>query len=344
MFLKNAWYAAGWAHEVEGDRLLARTILGEPLVLFRGPDGAPAALIDRCGHRFAPLSMGRREGGRLRCMYHGLVFDPTGTCVEEPGCDAPSSGTSVRSFPAVQRDKLIWVWMGEGARADPALVPDCHWQDDPGWRALPAYIHYDADYRLIMDNQLDFSHLSFVHETTLGGSRAIAETAPKIEKIDGGLRITRWYLNEPKIAPYLEGLTNLSGPIDRWNIYDWLTAGNVLNMDSGSAAAGTGAPEGRRAPEALQFHATQVLTPETDKTSHFFWSYGHNFHLEDEALTRRLADRIATGFEEDRVMVEAQQQVVDRAPPEARMGAIPVDAGLIQARRLLERRIAEETA
>ena len=82
MFLKNAWYAAGWAHEVEGDRLLARTILGEPLVLFQGPDGAPAALIDRCGHRFAPLSMGRREGGRLRCMYHGLVFDAAGTCVE----------------------------------------------------------------------------------------------------------------------------------------------------------------------------------------------------------------------------------------------------------------------
>ncbi|EJL35974.1 ring-hydroxylating dioxygenase, large terminal subunit [Caulobacter sp. AP07] len=342
MFLKNCWYALAWSHEVQGAGLLARKVIGQPLVAYRTEGGEAAVLIDRCSHRFAPLSLGRREGDTLRCMYHGLVFDTQGACVLEPGRKRPSPNMAIRSYPVVERYKLIWVWMGEPSLADPDLVPDCHWQDDPAWRSIPAYIHYKADYRLIMDNLLDFSHLSFVHENTLGGSLAIAETAPLIEQIDKTVRITRWYRNEPDLAPYLKGVAEIQGPIDRWNIYEWHMPGNVLNMDSGSAPAGTGAPEGHRVPEALQFHATQIVTPEDGKNSHFFWSYGHNFNLDDAVLTDRLAGRILEGFEEDKVMIEAQQLVIDQAPDDARMGYILVDAGLARGRRLLERLLAEE--
>ena len=44
MFLKNAWYCAGWDSEVEGDTLLARRVLGVDLVFFRGEDGRAAVL------------------------------------------------------------------------------------------------------------------------------------------------------------------------------------------------------------------------------------------------------------------------------------------------------------
>ena len=115
------------------------------------------------------------------------------------------------------------------------------------------------------------------------------------------------------------------------------------NMDSRAPPPGPAAPEAPRA-EAARSSATQVLTPETERTSHFFWSYGHNFHLEDEALTRRLADRIATGFEEDRVMVEAQRQGGSRAGQGAHAASSRSTLGTDRARRLLERRIAEETA
>ncbi len=341
MFMRNSWYVAAWANEVEGDVLLSRKILGDQVVLFRQQNGIAAALIDRCSHRFAPLSMGRREGDCIRCMYHGLVFAADGKCVEEPGRPRPSPQTSIRSYPLVERYKQLWIWMGDVALADPALIPDCHWQDDPAWRSIPAYIHYNADYRLIMDNQLDFSHLSFVHEGTLGGSKRIAETKPKVEVIDGNLRLTRWYLNEPEIAPYLKGVVNLQGPIDRWHIYDWSIAGNVLNMDSGSAPAGTGAPQGHRVAEALQFHATQCTTPEDETHSHFFWTYAHNFNLEDGAFTRALADRIQIGFDEDRRTIEAQQKVVNMSGND-KMAYIYVDAALTQGRRLLEARIAAE--
>ena len=343
MFLRNCWYVAAWCDEVAGDALLSRKILGEQILLFRKESGGAAALLDRCSHRFAPLSVGRREGDCVRCMYHGLVFDGAGRCVSEPGRTRPSPGTNVRSYPLVERDRMIWLWMGDPALADPALIPDCHWQDDPAWRSIPAYIHYDADYRLIMDNQLDFSHLSFVHEKTLGGSLAIAAARPKIDQIDGGIRITRWYLNEPEIAPYLKGVAELPGPIDRWNIYDWHTAGNVLNMDSGSAPAGTGAAQGQRVAQALQFHATQIVTPEDETHSHFFWTYAHDFNLDDPDFTQRLAARIQMGFDEDRDMIEAQQRVVS-ASGDDHMAYIFVDAGLTHGRRLLDRRIAAEQA
>lgn len=339
-FVRNCWYVAAWSHEIGPQTLLARRILGEALVLFRTEAGV-AALRDRCSHRFAPLSLGRKAGDCVRCMYHGLVFDAAGRCVEEPGRTRPSPNTDVRAYPAVERWKQVWLWMGEPALADPDLIPDCHFQDDPAWASLPAYVHYEADYRLILDNLMDFSHLSFVHETTLGGSATIAATRPKIEQLAGGVRMTRWYLNEPELAPYLKGVERFSGPVDRWHVYELLTDGNVFNMDSGSAPAGTGAPEGRRAPESMQFHATQIVTPEDERRSHFFWSYAHNFAVEDRDLTAKLSARIAEGFEEDRLMIEAQQKVIDEDGADG-MAYIFADNGLALSRRLLDRRLARD--
>jgi len=77
MFLRNCWYVIAWDHEVPADGLFARTVLNEPIVVFRTAGGF-AALEDRCCHRHAPLSKGRKEGDHVRCGYHGLKFDATG--------------------------------------------------------------------------------------------------------------------------------------------------------------------------------------------------------------------------------------------------------------------------
>jgi len=50
MFLRNAWYVAAWDYEL-GHEPLARTLLNEPVVLFRAQDGSPIVLEDRCCHR-----------------------------------------------------------------------------------------------------------------------------------------------------------------------------------------------------------------------------------------------------------------------------------------------------
>jgi vanillate O-demethylase monooxygenase subunit len=87
MFLRNCWYVAGWSYDIATDSLVSRTILGEPIALYRKANGGVVALEDRCCHRLAPLSRGRIEGDDLRFMYHGLKFAPSGKCVEVPGQD-----------------------------------------------------------------------------------------------------------------------------------------------------------------------------------------------------------------------------------------------------------------
>lgn len=341
MFLKNCWHVAAWNHEVDNETLLARKLLGQRVVLYRRSDDTVAALEDRCSHRFAPLSVGRLEGDCIRCMYHGLVFNGSGECTEEPGRKFPSLNTDIKAYPIAEKWHFVWIWMGDPALADEKLIPDCHFQDDPAWSYVPRYRYFEANYRLILDNLLDFSHLTFVHEKTLGGSENIAAINPKVEVHDKGVRITRWYLNEPSIAPYLKGHETFNGPVDRWNIYDLETLGNIFSMDSGSAPAGSGAPDGVFVPEAMLFHATQIITPEDDKNSHFFWSYAHNFNLEDAEFSQAISDRIAEGFEEDKEIIEAQQVIVDENP-EVEMRYIHFDRALTQGRKLFDKAFTQE--
>ena len=84
-YLHNAWYVAAWSDDITEGQLLGRTILKEPVVIYRMPDGKVAALADRCVHRFAPLSMGKIvSGNRVQCPYHGLEYDTSGACVLNP--------------------------------------------------------------------------------------------------------------------------------------------------------------------------------------------------------------------------------------------------------------------
>ncbi len=178
-FLKNTRYVAAWSHEIQANHLLPRTITQIPLLFWRDQSGRVVALADRCCHRAAPLSKGRLEGDRIRCMYHGLLFDTTGKCVEIPSQEFIPPAAKVRAYPVVERYKWIWVWMGDIDRADPSLIPDTHYLDDAGWRGTPGYMYYDANYLLITDNLLDFSHLSYVHESTLAARPSMPELALK---------------------------------------------------------------------------------------------------------------------------------------------------------------------
>src|SRR6185312_36239 len=84
MFLKNCWYVAALDHELIDGKLLARTLLGENVLLYRGESGRVVAMNDRCPHRGALLSHGRLEGDGVRCMYHGIKYDGSGKCVQIP--------------------------------------------------------------------------------------------------------------------------------------------------------------------------------------------------------------------------------------------------------------------
>ena len=138
MWVKNAWYVAGWSHEFAPGRVHARTIIDQPIALYRIGEGGLVALEDRCCHRFAPLSMGRIEGDDLRCMYHGLKFAPDGRCIEIPGQKLIPQSACVRRYPLVVRGSWVWLWMGNAALADPAAIAPSLALDDSRYRPQEA--------------------------------------------------------------------------------------------------------------------------------------------------------------------------------------------------------------
>ena len=165
MFLRNGWYAAIWSDDLK-DRPVARTFLNERVVLFRNASGRVAALEDCCCHRAAPLSRGEVSGEYLACGYHGLKFDVSGQCVEVPGQRMVPRGAKVRSYPVRERWGVVWIWMGEPARADETTIPSLHWLADPKWTATPGYIHLKSNYQFLIDNLLDLTHVTYVHKNT----------------------------------------------------------------------------------------------------------------------------------------------------------------------------------
>jgi phenylpropionate dioxygenase-like ring-hydroxylating dioxygenase large terminal subunit len=338
MFLRNCWYVAAWQHELDTSQLLARTLLNEPIVMYQHPTKGPVALADQCCHRLAPLSRGRIEDGNLRCMYHGLLFNPDGKCIEIPGQTLIPPKAIVRHYPVVVRNKLVWIWMGDPARGDAALIPDTYALDHPAWRYRPGYLHYRANYQNIVDNVLDFSHLSYVHSQTLGGTDLIARSKPIVEAFDRGVRIKR-YMVDGAQPPFSKRFADMRGNVDRWHFYELLVPGNML-MESGIQPTGTGMRDGRHE-NSLQFRAYNLMTPETDTTTHYFFALAHGFGLDDPSVTDGVYDEVLKAFKEDGAMIEAQQQVIDRLKS-PQMVVIAADAGLMQMRRIMDRLIAAE--
>jgi phenylpropionate dioxygenase-like ring-hydroxylating dioxygenase large terminal subunit len=341
MFLRNCWYVAAWGYELIDGRLLRRTLLGDHVVLYRGESGRTVALADRCCHRGARLSMGRLEGDCVRCMYHGLKFDPSGKCVQVPGQDLLPPKLRVRSYPVVARDGLVWIWMGDPAAADPAQIVDIPYLRDSKWKGLPAYLHYDANYLLIVDNLSDFAHLAFVHTRTLGGSEEYAYvTKPvAIERLERGFRVERWHMNSDPPPFHRKVIPNKADKVDRRNIGKMLVPGIFL-LESMFAPAGQGAENGNLA-GARQYRNCQFMTPETERTTHFFWAYLNDFEGDDPNVSRSLLASLTEGFHEDKRIIEAQQETLDH-DPSFQLLAISADAALVHFRRTLDKLIAAE--
>lgn len=339
-FLTNCWYMAAWDHELIDGKLLARTLLEQPVLLYKGDSGKVVALDDRCCHRGARLSNGRMEGDDIRCMYHGLKFNPEGRCIQIPGQDNIPKGLGVRSYPVLERQHIVWIWTGDPALADPAKIVDIPYLDSPDWRGLPGYMHYDANYLLIVDNLSDFAHLAFVHAKTLGGSEEYAfKSKPvAVERLDDGFRVERWHMNAP-CPPFHKKVVRGVPMVDRRNIGRMYVPG-IFFLESLFGPAGKGLERGNRE-GAKEYRNCQFFTPETRRSTHFFWNYLHDYSLGDPTIARSLHDSMVEGFMEDKHIIEAQQKTLD-ADPEFKMHAIVADAPLAHFRRTLGRLIEAE--
>lgn len=339
-YVRNAWYVAAWSDEIAPQQPFAITILDEPIVIYRGESGRLVALEDRCVHRLAPLSLGRCEGDRLRCMYHGLLYEPGGRVVEIPGQAAIPAQARVRDYPVVERHSWVWVWMGAAEAADEALIPPAVGLDHPDFILGHGQLDYEAEARLINDNLLDFSHLTYVHAESFGAGPEFAATQAKIEPLERGIRYRRWIENSLGSSSRKSEV-----PMDSYMVYDFLVPG-ILLMTGGVFPLGTargcdfGEPDLSLAVSGTTF-TSQAVTPLTARTSRYFFSWGPRRDHGDAAMRDMLMGIAAKAFAEDKTMIEAQQRVLDRTP-DPRVMPTAHDKGVTLFNRLVEKLAREE--
>jgi phenylpropionate dioxygenase-like ring-hydroxylating dioxygenase large terminal subunit len=340
MFVRNAWYVAAWADEVT-EKPKARRICDQPIVLYRDAGGRAAALIDMCCHRGAPLHMGKVVEQGIECGYHGLIFNTEGACVRIPGQERIPERARVRSFPIVEQDGFIWIWMGDPADADPASIVRYPWHNDTvNWPHKHTMYHIKAGAMLMVDNLMDLTHLGYVHVSTIGGNPTIhVEAKMETVRTDRGLKFTRWMLNSVPPPTYVRAV-GFENRIDRAQMFEFIAPGSILQL---SAADEAGAyKNGLTENSKLQFRLFHGLTPESETSCFYFWSTANNFRTDDPATTEQLFKEIAAAFLEDKAIVEGQQA---RMAELGETGLVDIsnDAARMHMRRTVDRLIAEDT-
>ena len=348
MFLKNCWYVAAEPHEITREPF-GRTICNEKIVFWRTEDGDPVAFEDRCCHRRMPLRKGSVQGNILSCHYHGLQFDVTGKCVHVPGQTTIPPGAQVRAFPAVQKYNWIWIWMGDPALADESLIVPYPWKSADDWGDKGTYFHVNGNYKLVIDNLLDLSHLAFVHRSTIGNAAVAEHAVLKTLKDEDSVTVARWTIGQNPPPTYQKMCDWPEETIvDRWQIIEFRMPGAVRLFTGAAPGAAEGREFGhteleRDVPgDGFGFHNLNFVTPETETSTHYFWSNAYQVPgkpIEPDFVEMQYK-QIWQAFHQDWEVFDLQEENWDDRPTiETNQ-----DAGGIAARAMIDRKIAAEHA
>ncbi len=335
-YLCEAWYAASWDEDVT-EKPTGLTLLGEPLVFYRNAAGDPVALSDTCPHRFAPLHLGKVEGGVIACPYHGLQFGPDGKCVLNPHGPVPAAA-QLRAYPVAQRYGLLWVWMGQG-EADHDKLPVLPEFAIPGLKWIHGKIDVGANYQLVIDNLMDLTHVEFLHPmmSTPGSSYRVKYQA----KAEGDTVSSISLLaNEPTTA-LIRMLWPTAPDHAKFNtVMTWRAPSNLMLGMSVTTV------DGDLEDPVLRMPTAHILTPVTATSTRYFWAAARNVLTENEEFSGMLkAGAEAAFLHEDEPMVAAiQARMAMPATKNIRQVLLKSDSGAVQARRVLDRLIeAEQT-
>jgi phenylpropionate dioxygenase-like ring-hydroxylating dioxygenase large terminal subunit len=331
-WLRNSWYVAAWDMEVDRNPL-ARTICGTPVALYRKLDGQVVAMRDACPHRLLPLSLGIKEGDALRCRYHGLKIGPDGIAQEMPlKSERVNDRICVETFVVAERHRFVWIWIGDKAAADPATIPDLWPCSTAGWVFDGGYNMVACDYRLMIDNLMDLTHETHVHSGSIGQPELME--VPIETRVEGDrVLVSRW-MPGVDAPPFWRGALKKDGAVDRWQICHFLLPSAVM-IDVGVAPVGAGATIEDH-DQGVRGFVIDFMTPENEGRTHYFWGMARNFAIDDPGFTARFKAQQGGVFDEDVVVLEAQQRSID-ANPDLKLRAYGIDEGGVRARRIIER-------
>ena len=337
--LRNVWYVAALSGEVNRQPL-ARRLLDVPVLLYRTEAGRAVALEDRCAHRSFPLSRGRIVGDSVVCGYHGACYGPDGRCSAVPSQTQVPPGAVVRAFPLHEAGALLWIWPGDPALADPALVPAQPWMSDPGWVSSTERLHLRASHVRLHENLLDLTHLSFLHANSFGTpDYASAPFETVLDEAAGRFSLHRT-VSPTRLPPLWALPTGLDG-VDAARVVTSTFLSPALHVVAVKFYA-CAQPEAEQPSRAIR--TAHLVTPESATRTHYFIQHARNFALDDEAITSFMHGQLLKAFQEDVDGLEAIEVLLagyDATQPEISFQA---DKASLAMRRWLKRQAGAEAA
>jgi phenylpropionate dioxygenase-like ring-hydroxylating dioxygenase large terminal subunit len=229
---------------------------------------------------------------------------------------------------------------GDGLRRPDLISSLFSYNIDPEWTVIGNTSNVRGNYQLLSDNLLDLTHETFVHKDSLGDA-SIPEFPITVVEEEGDIVVTRWILDQPP-APFSRAALGRGGiRCDRWQIIRFAPPANLI-LEVGVAPVEDNARENGRSGGAEGFNS-HAITPETETTSWYFWTFGRKFRRDDEVLTGRLKEATSAIIAEDVHAIEAVQACMGREPNRSMLD-IRVDSGALRARRMVKRLLEQEGA
>jgi vanillate O-demethylase monooxygenase subunit len=281
--------------------------------------------------------------GKLVCGYHGLEMGCDGKTIAMPG-QRVRGFPAIRSFPVIENARLRLGLAGDPAQADRGRAAPPALGRRPGLGLWRRPVPREGDYRLMIDNLMDLTHETYVHATSIGQPE-IDETPCKTT-VEGDSAVTSRFMNDIPAPPFWRMAMRANGlpddqKVDRWQICRFVPPSHVM-IEVGVALAGQG---GYEAPADKKTYSIVVdfITPETETSMWYFWGMARNFRAQDKALTAQIREGQGKIFAEDLEMLERQQANLTRWP-ERRLLMLNIDAGGVQARKVIDKLVATEQA
>lgn len=333
--LRNYWYVAAFSDEITR-KPMRRTILNEDIVFYRTEDGKPVAVQNRCPHRSFPLHNGELHGDRIVCPYHGMEFNPDGSCAHVPALNAAPRAIRLDSYPLEEDGPFMWIWMGDPAKPDYSRLIRQEWCTEPGWTHVRGYMHMGANYLGLHENLMDLTHFPFLHGKWNIARPEHAMAPSKITEEGNVIRQVEMH-EDVEFPPPIAASAGMKGPFNREAHHLVQTPG----MHQGKQVVfGQGDPSN----QDIQ-HVIHIMTPESTTSTHYLWAIARHNAIEDKELDAAMQTIGEGAFLEDKVALEEIEEIYARDHrPNFREKIIKSDEGGIRVLRMIARMAAEEEA
>ncbi|WP_433555194.1 Rieske 2Fe-2S domain-containing protein [Pseudonocardia xinjiangensis] len=338
---RDQWYVAAYGREI-GHDLFSRTVCGESILFWRTEAGEVTAMSDRCVHRRFPLSQApsRLVGDAVVCGYHGFTYGADGACVAVPGQTRVPRTARLRSYPVVEQDSFVWVWIGDPARADATRIPRAPWLDSPDYATVSGMEPLAARFGLLVDNLMDLSHETYLHGGYIG-TPEVAGTPITTEVDDAaGIVYVSRHMDDAECPPFYANSTGLTGRIARWQDIEYAPP-CLYKLHSRIAPVGSLPNPDGTDPDAFHVEVVYAITPETENRTHDFWAVARDFALDDTSVSDFIAEQNRTVVLQDVAALDVLERVIATEPAGYQELSINIDTGGLAARRMLTAMLQE---